>query len=259
MYAVISCANDRASAGIKINVGWTGEMQDYVSRVELRRSLTGSPEYKVLMSKPAASLEDLSWSYTDIDTIAGVSYHYEYCALAESGLWQDGAEEDLVCRFEGVLLADETGSWHSAFGTADTRFAVNAQKNRPVSYIVTLSGKYPHRVSNTRANYWTGSCSAIWLPWRQVVNDGGEVICEEPSFENADAYRLAFMEWLMTDTKKFMKTADGKAMLISVDGTPQESYNAIEGMTAVSFDWTQIGEVEMPARTVNMGKAWVSE
>lgn len=250
MYAVISCANDRASAGIKVTVGWTGPAPVQTSRVELRRSFTGSNDYKVLCTKPVGEINELT-EYIDIDPIAGVSYTYEYCALAENNAWLDGDEAEIVSDFEGVLIADSTGSWHSAYGTSENRFALNAQKNRPVNYIITLSGKFPHRVSNTRTNYWTGNCTGLWLPKGAA--------CGEPSFEQANAYRQAFMEWLVTDTEKYLKASDGKAMIVSINGEPQEIYNGIEGMTAVSFDWTQIGEVERPALSVSMGKAWVNE
>ena len=52
------------------------------------------------------------------------------------------------------------------------------------------------------------------------------------------------MEWLISDTEKYMKTGDGKEMIVSIDGNPQENYNAIEGLTSVTFDWTQIGGVD---------------
>ena len=231
-------------------MSWTGAVPSLTGRVELRRSFTGSNDYKVLAQRPVSEIGQLT-TYTDIEPIAGVSYTYEYCALSDTDAWLDGDEATIVCEFEGVMLADAVGSWHSAFGTSDNRFALNAQKNRPVNYIITLSGKYPHRVSNAAANYWSGNCVGIWLP--------KGVTCGEPSFENANAYRLAFMDWLMTDTPKYMKTSDGKAMIVSIDGEPHELYSAIEGMTAISFDWTQIGEVDRPALSVPMGKAWVSE
>ena len=62
----------------------------------------------------------------------------------------------------------------------------------------------------------------------------------------------------MTDTQKLLKTSDGKAMIVGIDGTPQESYNAIAGMSVVTFDWTQIGEVERPTVPFDHGEAWVS-
>lgn len=244
MYATISCANDRASGGIKISAVWDGQPDYTLTRVQLRRCFTGETDYEVVYENDVTLVSQLSFSVTDIKTIAGVSYTYTYCTLTEDSLWIENDSAEIVCHFEGVVLSDEYGTWHSAFGTSENRFALNAQKNKPVNYIITLSGKYPHRVSNAQTNYWTGNCTAIWLPY-QTTTYNGET-CVEPTVENADAYRLAFMEWLVSDTEKYMKTHDGKAMIVSIDGNPQENYNAMEGLTAVSFDWTQIGEVDMP-------------
>ncbi len=238
MYQSISCVNDRVTGGIKITVTPVTGVDDVseVDGFQLRRLCAGSTDYNVLTSGDITEVSDLTYTYNDADAVAGVTYVYEAC-IHINGVWNADDEEEITCQFEGIVLSDETGLWHTAFGPSESRFAINAKKNRPVNYIVTLSGKFPHRVSNTQANYWTGTCSGIWLPWKTANG------CTEPTFENADAYRLAFMEWLMTDTQKYMKTSDGKAMLISIDGTPQEVYNPIAGMTGVTFDWTQTGEV----------------
>ena len=66
------------------------------------------------------------------------------------------------------------------------------------------------------------------------------------------------MEWLLTDTEKLLKTSDGKAMIVAIDGNPQENYNAIAGLSVVTFDWTQVGEVERPEISYDHGEVWVS-
>ena len=257
MYETITCVNDPVYANIRVRMAWAddGYPVSVLRTYQLRRRFAGSSGYKVLKSGTVSSSDDLTYSYVDMEAIAGIEYTYEACVFDEPGVWRGGAETTIKCKFDGIILADSTGSWHSAFGTSESRFAIKIQKNRPVNYIVTLSGKFPHRVSNTQANYWTGTCSAIWLPW--VPDPSGEG-CIEPSFDQADAYRQEFMEWLMTDTQKLLKTSDGKAMIVGIDGTPQESYNAIAGMSVVTFDWTQIGEVERPTVPFDHGEAWVS-
>ena len=48
-------------------------------------------------------------------------------------------------------------------------------------------------------------------------------------------------------------------MIVAIDGNPQESYNAISGLSVVTFDWTQVGEVERPEVSYDHGEAWVRE
>lgn len=240
-YTGITAVNDRASGGILVSAEWNGELSQGIDRFELRRYVTGEETWTVVYEGQVSEPTDLSWQFLDIWPKAGVSYTYEACAIAGTTAVSI-LDAVVVCRFEGVVLADGNGRWHSAFGTSENRFALSAQKNRPVSYIITLSGKYPHRVSNSQANYWTGNTSAIWLPWAERRDVDDNIVCVEPSFEDADRYRLDFIEWLMSDTEKLMKTEDGKAMMVSIDGSPQEGYSPIAGMTTVSFDWTQTGE-----------------
>lgn len=238
MYEKITCTNDPAGAGIKISVEWDGTDIANVSTFALRRRLSTDDEYTVLKTGWVMVGENLTYTYYDIEPVAGISYTYDACVFNENGLRLGGATQDIRCTFSGILVADSVASWYSAFGTSETRFGMTAQKNRPVNYVVTLSGKFPHRVSNSQANYWTGSCTALWLPMG--------VVCGEASMDSADEYRLAFMEWLTTDTEKYLKTGDGKAMMVSIDGTPSESYSALAGMTTVTFDWTQTGEALRP-------------
>ncbi len=258
MYQTISCVNDHVYANIRVNVTWTddGYPVSALRTYELRRSFAGSNDYKTLLSGEVTSSDDLSYQYIDMEAIAGVAYVYETRVYDSNGLWRGGDSAEITCHFDGIVLADSTGSWHSAFGTSESRFAISTKKNKPVNYVITLSGKFPHRISNTQANYWTGTCSAIWLPWKP---DQTGQSCVEPSFDRADEYRLAFMEWLLSDTEKLLKTSDGKAMIVTIDGNPQENYNAIAGLSVVTFDWTQVGEVERPEVSYDHGEAWVRE
>ncbi len=251
MYELISCVNDRGIAGVKVSVTWDGRSIDALKSFELRRYFAGESDYKVLHTGNVNFSSDLTYTYDDIETIAGVSYTYEACVINTNNVTIPGASATIRCEFEGILLADSTGSWHSAFGTSDSRFNMASVKNKPINYIVTLSGKFPHRVSNSQANYWTGTCNALWLP------KGTE--CGEPTTVDADRFRIAFIDWLMSDTEKFMKVSDGKALIVSIDGNPRENYSPTTGLTTITFDWTQVGEVPAPAYTGNIGKAWVSE
>ena len=246
MYEEITCTNEPSLGGIHIDVQAVGASTPYIG-VMLRRCVTGTTNYTTLYEHAVESAEDMTYSYDDLNAISGVSYTYEACGINENNLRVLDDVGTATCQFEGIVLADETASWHSAFGTSENSFSFSAAKTKPVNYIVTLSGKYPHRVSNSQANYWTGACSALWLP-------KGEN-CGEPTAENAPAYRMAFIEWLMSDTEKLLKTGDGKALLVSVDN-PRENYSGIPELTTVSFDWTQIGEISVPVQQVSVGAGW---
>lgn len=251
MYEEIKCVNDPSTAGIKAVVTWDGRLIEGLTKFELRRSYTGKNTYTVLVSGNINSSNDLTYDYDDIDVIAGISYTYDACVLNANGLRVGGATFTIVHEFDGILIGDETGSWHSALGTSDSTFTLAAEKHKPVAYVTTLSGKFPHRISNSAANYWTGSCTALWLP------QGIE--CGEPTIEGANPYRVGFIEWLLNDEIKYLKTADGKALLVSIDETVQEDWSPYKGLTTVTFNWTQVGSIQDPPEITPPGKAWVSE
>lgn len=253
MYELITVKNNPATAGVKVSVAWDGTRDiSALTKVQLRRYVNDSENYTVVYENNITTTVDLTYTYEDIDTFAGYTYRYDACVINQYDIRWGGAEASIVCAFDGIMLADQYGSWHTAFGTSESNYSLGAKKNRPVSYITTLSGKYPHRVSNSRANYWTGGCTALWLP-------AGEV-CDEPTIKDAERYRRAFIEWLMSDTEKLMKTSDGRAMIISIDDGVQENWSAYAGLSTVTFEWTQIGEVNQEDNYVpKMGKGWVSE
>lgn len=234
MYEIVNCTNDHAGGGIKVEVTWDGEDIGSLAEYELRRYLHGESDYTVVKTGSISTSDDLNYSYYDLEGIAGKSYTYEACVFNGNHILMGSDEQTIRCEFMGIMLSDAFGSWYSAFGTSENAFSMNAQKNKAVSYIATLRGRYPHRVSNAQANYWSGTCTALWLPMG--------VVCGNESIKEADRYRLEFMEWLTSDTEKLLKTGDGKAMMVSIDGTPRETYSGLAGMTVVSFDWTQTGD-----------------
>lgn len=176
----------------------------------------------------------------DVETISGITYTYRIKIMSGSTTIDTSTTKSCECRFRGISLSDATGTWCSDFGSSDNELMKSMKKNNQVGYINTLTGKYPHRVINSDSNYYTGEINALFIP----LNASG---C--PSFDDINAYRYELMEFLCNKYKKILKTGEGRAFIVSIDGAPEEVYNLRDDVTTVRFTWTQIGTIYEPKYT----------
>lgn len=176
-------------------------------------------------------LSGYSVTIHDVSAVSGVEYQYRFAVRVDTTTSSTSGTISQLCKFDGIVISDRTGTWHTAFGTKNNDFDISIKKNTAVGYVNTLSGKYPHRIVNSDKNYLTGSVTGLFIN----SNDG----C--PDFSNATMYRDAFVEFLCNGYKKLLKTGVGRAYIVSIDDGVEEKYNAIDELTAVTFSWTQIG------------------
>jgi len=246
----VICTNMPEQCCINVSVTYQLDTISGITKLSLTRTNMTTGIVKVLIDKSVSAMEELSFSYDDLEVVPGVRYRYiVVMTQADNTIVCQGVGY-ADCEFDGLSLADETSSWKTAFGTTDSRYSESYKRTRPVQYINTLSGKYPHRVSNSEANYASGSCTALWVP----LGDK----CGEPTFpEDCDQYRDAFIEFLMNGKDKLMRTR-AKAYIVSIDGEVQENWNPDTKLTTVTFNWTQVGDLDKPVYTPT-SPGWVKE
>ena len=247
----IVVTNDAARCCINVVVEYPLDEVGDITHILLQRENEITGTTTDLIDKDVESIADLSFNYSDLEVVAGVSYQYTVVMSDADGIGLRSGFASAVCSFDGICIADETTSWKTAFGTSANQYSESYKRTRQVQYVTTLSGKFPHRVSNSASNYTTGSCTGWWIPL------GGR--CGEPVVTgNADAYRDAFIDFLANGKDKLLRTSNGKAMIVSIDGEIQENWNPRTELTTVTFNWTQIGEINRPTYT-NPNPGWTRE
>jgi len=199
-------------------------------------------EFEVESSTRAA------FSFVDLGAVHGVYYTY-YCEVKNGDNVLETLAASGTSTFDGLMIADKNESWITRWGTSDSEFKIDIKRNTQVAYVTTLSGKYPHRVSNANTNYHSGTINGLFVP----VGDR----CGEPDFDKVDValYREAFMDFLCNNNEKLLKLPDGRAFIVSIDGSPYENWNKYDKLSTVTFSWTEIEELEVP-KYVNTNPGW---
>lgn len=235
-YQTITANNMDVQCGIQIQCVATGVDVGNVSSVVLKKRYVGESVWFTIATVSISTKEDFSFVQFDADTRSG--YTYEYVAIPIiNNIEQAGVSTRCTCRFGGIYIADSTGAWVSLYNNE-----YSMQKNTQVSYILPLAGKYPRRVSNAGTNYMTGSVTGLFLPFDEVGY---------PIKEKAREYKDAVLEMLSNGKTKLLKTYDGNAWIISVDSTIKENFSLFDGASTISFNWTEIGEMDKAPATIN--------
>ena len=246
----ISAINVPKLCCIQVTVDYPLEELGDIAAVKLTRTSSASGVVKTLVNKLVGDVSELDISFTDMEVVPNVTYVYVVYMTTGRGEVLRSGSSTAKCSFSGLCIADSTSSWRTSFGTSASKYSESYKHVRPVQYINTMSGKFPHRVSNSASNYMTGSCTGWWVPLGDT--------CGEPVITGyANEYRDAFISFLCNGKDKLLRTGDGKALIISVDGDVTENWNPHTELTTVTFNWTQIGEVERPKYVPNT-PGWTS-
>lgn len=245
----VICTNVPERCCLDVTIQCPLDAVEGIERITLTRTSLATNHSSTLIDKTVTQFHDLDFTYSDYEVVSGVIYRYTVVMWGSGSTVERQGIGSARCEFVGISVADTVSSWYTNFGTSDSRYSESYKYTRPVQYVNTLIGKYPHRVMNSESNYATGSCSGLWVP----VNTG----CGDPNWEgDVDGYRQAFIEWLMNGNEKLLRTGSGKAFVVGIDGDISENWDANHNLTTVAFNWTQVGEIDMPKYT-NSNPGWV--
>lgn len=244
----IVVTNIPAQCCIHISVEYPLDDVGNITQMKLQRTCNDTDTQKTIITRDVSSVEDLSFEYDDLEVVSGCDYTYYIIMTGDGGTVERSGLASAICRFDGICITDETTSWKTAFGTSTSQYSESYKRTRQVQYVTTLANKFPYRVSNSASNYTTGTCTGWWVP----LGDR----CGEPVITSyADQYRDAFIEFLANGKDKLLRTGNGKAMIVSIDGEIQENWNPHTELTTITFNWTQIGEIDRPTYT-NPNPGW---
>ena len=199
-----------------------------------RRVHGKNEEYTKIYEKELNNTGDLSFILMDITTRSGYSYDY-YIELTndnETGyiVYEFGSIEDVQCEFDGLFIGNSEVRY---LAPLDCKTSTN--RITQVSYVTTLSGRTPYRVSNANTNYTTGQSSALFMPF-DVNGNPTKVLTKE--------YVNEIVDFLSDGTNKILKTSDGDAWCVSIDPEIQITFDEhFVGSSKIAFNWTEIDEI----------------
>lgn len=230
-YITVDISNNMYRGGIEISATKNKDSLGNATAIKISRKAKNKPGWFDVYTQQLETVDDLSFNLFDITTICGITYSYSFDVMAGNGIIESGTIEDVQCWFEGLFVGDFIKQY-----VAGSNYTTDVKRNREVAYVTTLGSRTPYRVSNGLANYSTGSSSGLFLRLtddkKGFVPDVDHSFCDE------------VVEFLSDGNGKVLKTHDGQAWYISIDGAIDIPFNErFGGMNSVSFNWTEIGDI----------------
>ncbi len=133
--------------------------------------------------------------------------------------------------FNGFFIVDK----ENIYGTCYNVDFTDTTRNISSSVIELLNNSYPTVFTNSDCNYVTGSTSGCFMR----LDDN-----EQADNAAGVKYRDQVMRWLCNNRPKILKLEDGRIYMIRVTGKPADTNEGHEDLRKITFEWTEIGDVE---------------
>lgn len=227
---VLTATPNRYTGVITILGAPSGNTTENAVEITIRRTDGGGNQVDI-KTMSVSSVADLTFTIDDYSCVPGREYTYS-CAVVydNSGrLAWDGPT--LSCRLDGLFIGNDDKQY-----VAQANFEVEHERNTMVEYVTTLASKYPYRVSNSAANYSSGTARGLFMRYNPNNNT------LTPDYDHTLATEI--IDFLTDGTDKILKTHDGLAFCVGINSNPKEEYSEFMGAHLVSFDWTEIGSIE---------------
>lgn len=156
----------------------------------------------------------------------------EYMLLSSiNGIENSYVVTECKTDFEGFFIVDK----ENIYGTIYNVDLTDTTQNINSSIIELLNTSYPTVFTNSDCNYVTGTTSGCFMK----MNDN-----EQIDALGGVKYRSKVIHWLCNNRPKILKLQDGRIYMIQVTGNPTDTNEGHEDLRKITFEWTEIGDVE---------------
>lgn len=214
------------------SAGNVDQIAEGITSVRIKRRIKGTFDWITIREITIDKPEDLSFIITDNLNAYNVEYEYAFVPVMED---VEGSYiiESILSRFEGVFICDIDTVFKFYAGVEYN----NNDQNQQIGVLQPYNRKYPVIVSNSIANYQTGSIGGWVLPENF---DNNRVIDRSAITQEKEL----LLKFLTNKKPKIIKDMNGNNWLVYFTGNPAMSYdnNFGQGMVKVSADWTEVGD-----------------
>lgn len=209
--------------------GNTGFSLKNTDTILIKKREKGTLDWTTIFAFPVEKIEDFNfikeYNYGEGET------DYEFMIVSSYKGTQTAYEiAECTSQFRGLCIADKTHLYSTDFQsdiTFNQNFTSNVQK--------LLNNTYPVVISNDDSNYTSGSVTALFLKF----DNNCDVLLGKKSMQ----YRDEIFKWLSNKKAKILKLQDGTIKLIRITGTPSLTDAGHPELKNVSFEFTEIGDV----------------
>lgn len=209
--------------------GNTGFSLKNTDTILIKKREKGTLDWTTIFTFPVEKIEDFNfikeYNYGEGET------DYEFMIVSSYKGTQTAYEiAECASQFRGLCIADKTHLYSTDFQsdiTFNQNFTGNVQK--------LLNNTYPVVISNDNSNYTSGSVTALFLKF----DNNCDVLLGKKGMQ----YRDEIFKWLSNKKAKILKLQDGTIKLIRITGTPSLTDAGHPELKNVSFEFTEIGDV----------------
>lgn len=212
-----------------LDAGNAGFSLKNTDTIVVRRREVGTMDWIVIYTQEVEDTKDLNINIIDKYARSGVEYEYSVSSFV-NGIENSYIINNVYSEFEGFYVTDKDclyGTIYNVDGCDTTRNVTN-------ELVEMLNSKYMQVVSNSELNCDSGSISGTFFK----TDDENEI-----DMESGLQYRKSFVNRLANKKPLILKVDDGRIWMIKVTGTPTDNMHDMRSLRDISFEWTEIGDI----------------
>lgn len=231
--------NNNTSAG---NVDWSIET---VSHVIVKVREINSFVWRTIYVKDIHTYDDFVINYPDYLIASGQTCEYAIVPVlyGAEGVYSTST---ITPKFDKMFLIEDSVVW----GTEITDGFCDTTRNIPSSTIVLLNKQRPIFVSNTIANYDTGTCKGAFVP---VTEDQCTLAYDSEYDYQRIRYQKDFMDFISDRIPKILKMPDGRIWIVQITPDPTDSAETVYNNRYISFSWVEVGDINSEEELYYLG------
>ena len=231
---IVDNINDDWTYTTKLNATYENNLDGGNSGFSLKNTDT-----IVIKTRETGTLEWITIFVIPIKDITDFNFVKEYyyakartneefmCMSVLSGNINSYENITIYSDFEGICITDKDTFVHTVVDI--TYPQITRQQDNTTLKI--NDSQYPVVVSNSDANYDTGTITAAFLKFTNCMVDSG----------TQGIFRKTIIDWLCNKKPKILKLDIGRNWLIRITGTPSETEEGHPDLWTISFDFVEIG------------------
>jgi len=214
----------------KFDAGNTGFSLRNTDHVVIKRRELGSTQWVAIYVKEISKISDFDISFIDKYARSGVEYQYSVSSYT-NGIENSFIIDNVYSEFDGYYITDKD----CLYGTIYDVDGCDTSRNTTNQVLQLLNSKYVSVVSNSEANYESGSITGDFI---QLDNQTEEVKRNEGLL-----YRTQLKDRLTNKKPLILKISDGRIWMIKVTGSPTDSQNGHRDLRSITFEWVEVGNI----------------
>ena len=198
----------------------------------IRRREIGTQVWITLFDKEITNVEDFNIHFVDKYARAETEYEYKVSSYLNN-VENTTIVQNIYSDFDGMYITDKD----CLYGTIYNLDSCDTTRNITAQILELLNSKYVHVISNSSANYDSGSASGVFMSYDLNTH----------TFERSSTYqqRANVKNRLATANKKplILKVHDGRIWMMKVTGNITDSNDGHVDLRRIGFDWAEVGDM----------------